>query len=418
MGYKIIYKPLFEVRIWHDYLLNKGEDYFDDLSQVNQDEILKKYDINKYLDIVPTPGCLRLMKNYHLIHRKTRYGFIIAIKVDEMQQGQNTRYTPFVPWQKFFSLAFTIQIKDSNFVNFTNLSQQQLQNVAYHLTNIDPDTVRTYPSLSSKTGKFEAKKHYDAGALIIRSNKLYESIIDIPEGEVNSFNASHWNEIPKKSYFNPDDQILLAKGFYKYVFTTNSIRSANFVMTKWDGTVVVDKRISSQRRISDFTLSLNELDPGYYTLSITGTSNYEDQVQFYWDPLLIREKPFALIEIAHYPDLQGNDYQLFEPGSDNLLREEEDLRIFELRFKNRSTFWCYIFGEAQSGNFGDFVPVDPENKVFVNTKIRQLTQYPIEIKRFSEDTLLPNPSINNIYPKRRSYPVPEKSIKIYSEVFL
>lgn len=86
-------------------------------------------------------------------------------------------------------------------------------------------------------------------------------------------------------------------------------------------------------------------------------------------------------------------------GSNNLLRKKEDLRTFEINLKNRSTFWFYYFGEAQSGNFGDFEAVDSENTIFVNKWIKPLTQFPVEIKNIMEDTLLPNPSIRKFFPK-------------------
>ena len=137
MSFLITYKSLFEVKIWHDYLLNKGEmDFHSIEDQKEIDKILEKYDIHQFLDIEPTYTCSRILKKHKMILRKTRYGFKIAIKVEEIQDGENVLHKPFVPWDRFFSMTFMIKIKNAKFSNITNLPQQVLRNSVYYFTNI------------------------------------------------------------------------------------------------------------------------------------------------------------------------------------------------------------------------------------------------------------------------------------------
>ncbi|NJM15257.1 MAG: hypothetical protein HC896_07670 [Bacteroidales bacterium] len=132
----ITYKKLFEVNLWHDYLLNKGDERFNDLNEADKNKILESYNIHSYLHIEPTPDTIKKISNYHLAFRKTSYGFLIGMKVQELVDNGNTIYTPFIETGDFFSLAFAVQVKDLGFFNFTNLSQQTLDGKTFILATL------------------------------------------------------------------------------------------------------------------------------------------------------------------------------------------------------------------------------------------------------------------------------------------
>ena len=106
----------------------------------------------------------------------------------------------------------------------------------------------------------------------------------------------------------------------------------------------------------------------------------------------------GVIEIVHKPDKDLGDYQLIDAVNQELLSPE-----FIIRFKNRSTFWRYIFNkeqlvsDAQLGEFERDGDVN-EKKNFKTQSPKPLTQSLESVKKFNTEILLPNPQVNLVKP--------------------
>jgi hypothetical protein len=421
MGFQVTYKKLFQVHLWHHYLLNKGDEDFEDIaSEKIKNQILDLYNIHNYLSIEPTRETLKKLKKQQLVLRKSKYGFTVGIKVGESESDGQTIYTPFIDWGNMFSLTFAIKVKDPDFFNFTNFPHKNVSSGTFYFTNRNKNNW-VYPSLSSPVNAFSKDNYYYPGALATSNKKMYEAITEIEKGTSTKVsNKEQWMEVPFKSYFHPEDTIVLSNNLFEYNVPHPNIQEIKVQLTHLDfpdGPKEYNWTISGPNPLTTVQIEMYKFAQGHYGLTMQYPDSKKDTLQFYWEPGLFEEKPFALIDIANYIG-QKEDYMILEPGSTKL-RTEDQMRTFEIRLKNRSTFWCYILDKAlPNGNYGNFEPIDKENKRFVYKDIKQLTRFATEIKKFSEDGFLPNPDAHNIYPKRNSYPLPEMALKIYSEIFL
>ena len=89
---------------------------------------------------------------------------------------------------------------------------------------------------------------------------------------------------------------------------------------------------------------------------------------------------------------------------------------FHLRFKNRRTFWRYVFNKEQNnpdGQLGAFERDGDANEKqkFKTIDCRPLTLAPQQLKKFTSNVLLPNPDVNLVKPNKQDR-------KVYSEIFI
>jgi hypothetical protein len=72
------YRRLFEVRLLHHYWLDDGGQRFDTLAADRQAERLSSYDVRPLLRVVPTPSTLRQLSNLRCLFMSTGQGFMVA----------------------------------------------------------------------------------------------------------------------------------------------------------------------------------------------------------------------------------------------------------------------------------------------------------------------------------------------------
>src|SRR5690606_35047137 len=114
MALSSIYKTIFEVRILHEYFLNKGEKTFGQLTDIEKVGVMKRYDVNEIFEIQPTEECLKQLKKYHLVFKKSKTGFFVVAEVKHLKQASSKShsYTTLIPLDKGFNLTFSISITD------------------------------------------------------------------------------------------------------------------------------------------------------------------------------------------------------------------------------------------------------------------------------------------------------------------
>jgi hypothetical protein len=129
MAFSVKYVPLFKADILHHYFLNKGETEF---SSMNDDEKAKQldiYNIHNCLSIFPTSESHQQINGHNLVFKNVNTGFTVWTKVDESDDK-----VPFVSLDDDLSFTFVVQIKDSNFYNYTELDMDNAGRL-YYLSN-------------------------------------------------------------------------------------------------------------------------------------------------------------------------------------------------------------------------------------------------------------------------------------------
>ncbi|MCK3684989.1 hypothetical protein [Maribellus sp. YY47] len=116
MAFSIKYKPLFEVRIFHQYFLNKGTSDFFSMSEADKEKQLAGYKVSKFLLVFPTAKSRNLLAGQHLVFSLTNTGFMIWVQVTDANDN-----IPLISLDDALELTFLLQPLNHTFINCTNL---------------------------------------------------------------------------------------------------------------------------------------------------------------------------------------------------------------------------------------------------------------------------------------------------------
>lgn len=136
------YKRLFEIRILHHYWLDDGATVFDLIStQEQRDKRLLSYDMRQFLSVSPTALASKSLRGLKCVYKNTALGCVVAVPQDEV-----------VPVETKFEFAVTVI--DHAFYNYTALTLQPQK--IYELYHKPEDKTYRYkdhvPVLSNMTG--------------------------------------------------------------------------------------------------------------------------------------------------------------------------------------------------------------------------------------------------------------------------
>ncbi|RXK87852.1 hypothetical protein EST62_05795 [Chlorobaculum sp. 24CR] len=103
------YRKLFEVRLLHHYWLDDGPTLFDRLPAAQQERYLLNYNVGAFLEITPTAATEKRLKAFGALWRKTKSGFIAAAPSDAALPLDTV-------------LEWSLKVIDPEFFNYTALT--------------------------------------------------------------------------------------------------------------------------------------------------------------------------------------------------------------------------------------------------------------------------------------------------------
>ena len=134
MAFRILYKTLLAIDVYHSYFLDNGENTFNTMSDDDKRKQLQSYDLEDFLMIKPTPSCVEVLRNHNLVFRQQRDRIVILAKVEE----DNAKYKTQILLPEELKLTFYLYINDYLFYNYSLISTQK--NRFYCFSNVKPDT--------------------------------------------------------------------------------------------------------------------------------------------------------------------------------------------------------------------------------------------------------------------------------------
>ncbi len=426
-----LYKRLFEVQIMHDYFLTTNDDtsFFkrnkdQKAAFINTKLVNNLYNTNSLFSIKPTADTLLRMNEYNIVFSKTPLGFIVGVEVLSENVGGATLYKPVLKVPTLVNLAFEIQSKLSFFKTITNHSFSFVSPAVYYFSNkdkteLDEDTAPTYKSLQLAR---ELKTHqpgelYEMGELIDFAGVLREAI-----EHTDGSDPLLWEDIKDRRFVSNADRVLLPHKFGYSLQKEAAITTIDFVLEDQDNNVVktVSKTGSEVlERVSLNFAKVDETNPdspdilaGTYTLKVTPDGNPEIRYTVHLNDSLYDRNHLGVIDIRF--DEPNSPFSLLDAAGflktritalDNRIPHP----VFELRFKNRRTYWRY-------NKEGDFSA--PE----IATTAPHLTHLPEQLTTIRPKALtaalIPfNPGALMLpHPKVSSIRIGEE--KIFSEIFI
>lgn len=401
MAFTIKYHLLFEVRIIHGFYLKDEVDFYAGTEAEKADALLKeRYNILDAIEILPTPDCQRLMKGHRLRFKPTSLGFMVGVETDSdtkpsIEISPNTDFT------------FMIRLKKSDWINYTNQRLQPEFFANYYFNNFrqevdyQENSSGKFLNLSIKHTNLNTERRYEMGEISLGDNDDLIRAKLKTNGDSNLTDTTIWEVIDDLKNVNANDRQLLPSRFdFRLVPNKDvEINSIDFELQKLDNTPVENISIADvggRQSISlDFRSTEEErkvnLPPDFYRLIATSPDGYSENRIIYIDDLLYNRQNWAVIQIGHRTGL--GKYRILE--DDGSLRTENGTikhPVFELRVKNRATYWRYKLHPANQ--LTSFVFPD-----FDASANQVITKNTFPLSKFNNDNIpeldsqkLPNPN--------------------------
>lgn len=345
MGFVITYKPLFEVRLLHHYHLDKagaGSDYtlFDLATAPEQEKIKSRYDIASFLQIAPTAACADILKKHQCIFRRLEDHILILAKVQfDTDLG---KYVPFVPLADDLCFSFRYSITDPDFMNYTNLPMQRDNNSIFYFRNRKEAGARAYPSLSRAAATRDVNVTYDAGEILLSADASTVLIAEGITGPADTPAQNFTEDIKVNSkalaYVNRNDLVRSSGNLLVIDTGLQERREHITVQVKDDSGTVVTPRVA----IIDNTNTLVQLDFSFFPEGLYRIHVEDAVLAFAEDTQFYLQKESLPCDGILQLQVKSDDASFSLLNSNKSIREGNQMRSFELRFKNRATVWRYL----------------------------------------------------------------------------
>jgi len=340
---QILYKPILNIHLWHDYALGQPEMPY---------KLATNYNISDIFVLRPTKTCEKTLKNLRWVARSHSQGITLFADVKVAAPGDpNSDYRTTIAVSRPVRLTFWLEVKDPTFANFTSLPLTPANRQIYYFSNRF-GTVQTYEVVSDGMGEavdvlflsqplptYDASAEYFLGQLVLDGEDTLEALTYQPTA-AGAEDTDAWIRLPLSHYVSAQDQ-LPRQGLTRSQTIPTANPGDRFTFSLQD--------LNEQRSLTQtvtvptdhppsepFTVNLNfgGQAPGRYQLILNDTLSEGPWVVF--DPLAA-PRAFGLVEIAVIPDSTDPFALLRLDGSDTMMQP----RDYIVRFKNRVTRWRY-----------------------------------------------------------------------------
>ncbi|WP_010521957.1 hypothetical protein [Aquimarina agarivorans] len=427
------YKKLFEVQILHDYFLmdTAGVSFFNK-NKVDRERLLSNkiennsYNVNDLFSIVPTNKTKQILERFGLIYGTTPLGFFVGTEVTIKNINNEVLYMPFLDTDKLTSLAFVIQPQLPFFKSVTNISFSTFKPAIYYFTNTNKQvfteteltpSFKSFP-LTNTPLDYQDGICYEMGALSKIEGNLKEAQLF-----TNNKADTDWKMIKDKRVVSDADKTLLPS-IFDYTFKkVQNIKDVEFILEDKSGGVVKSIQKTSDnpitkvpinfKRVNENDVSSNTISSGFYNLKIVQNKETILNFPIHINDDLYDKNNFGVLEI-HFKkenspfsilDIQG----FLKTKIDNN-GEKIQHPVFEIRFKNRNTYWRYNKSEAFSPSEVSATAsfLTQNNAKLISKDTKSLTDVLVPFMNGSS-LMLPHPKTPNIK---------IENDKIFSEIYI
>lgn len=336
MGMTLSYSILFEVKVLHHYLLNRGQQNFAAMSPDEQAAMLLLYESRSIFRLVPSARSREDLDRHNCLVRQTAAGLIVGLKA-EASSGPPKSYTPFHTLDDDLVFTFHLHLHDCSLLNYTALPLTGNTGRIYLLQNLSGGRSKTFPSLAAHPSEYQAGRTYLPGDMVVDNaaspTVLFTARVKTtaaPAGSADWLTESSGDGLPM-SYIGENDRYPLVRQQLFYRVKTAGVEPQVELKNALGTAIEVKSEILAGEHRT-IQLDLRGMPEGLYSLHArTPDLSYQDDLQFYL--LQQQEVPFAILELAVKSDTPAYD----------MLDGQGRMRspVYELRFRNRATHWRY-----------------------------------------------------------------------------
>ncbi|OUL35150.1 hypothetical protein [Nostoc sp. 106C] len=381
---KVLYKKILDLEIWHDYYLG----------QPNALKPPTGYDISDMLALVPTPECLRVLRNLRWLFRPQPRGASIFAHVEQASSGE---FATLLPVNRPERLTFWLIVRDRYFANFTNLPLTKNREQIYYFSNLSGNQGHAL-FLTQPLPSYAANSEYHLGQLVNHDGKTLEALSYQASASKNP-NANDWDILPNSQYVSELDR--LPKQGLSRIYTIPKANPRDiWRLTLLDvhelETFALEVTTPSTHAPGDAiacSLNFSGQIPGRYKLCL---NNIQVDRFVLCDPIASKDA-FALVEIVLNQSLVPSAFSLLQPQDGNTLIKP---KTYVIRCKNRATRWRYRYEKPHgfsAASLPNFELIDA--KTYATKRPLGLRLQPDSLLTDGKDQLLPAPTSALIKPE-------------------
>jgi hypothetical protein len=428
----IIFKRLFEVRILHDYFLTTedGVSFFE-RNKLSKENLLSKklvsaiYDVQDLFEIDSLKSTERTISEYKLIFKKTNLGFLVGLEVKIEDKAGEIGYIPRFKMDRSIHLTFSIKSRTPFFKSLTSTALKSNIPSIYYFTNKDKevfnDADHTSLPLSSKVDVHQDGNTYEMGTLANFEGEMREAL-----QYTDGIDPSHWEKTTDWRFVNNADSILLPHKFNYQLSKEENVTQIEFTLKDESDNEVKKISKSGLDIIESIELDFNKNDVSIaiesklYTLSVSKNAGAEVLQKIYLNSDIYDKNYLGVVDIRL--DELNSAYSLFDTEgflnrSPDPITLKDTHPIFELRFKNRRTYWRYHkeidFTIDEKSTTNEFLN-EFSSITLVSILPKALTENLIPFRK----TIPPNPQQELMLPPPKVVSIKIEKEKIFSEIYI
>ena len=410
----IIYKPLFEIKVLHEFFITneEGIPIFDVSPQQARLDILRENFINRKMgieEILEFKFPSGLSKTYESKFLKlipSYNGCKVMIRVKETRNlDGSVQYTPFINFSTGDTIFINFIKKGSTLDAISGHKLKQNLNAAYLVSNEGISGNKTYPFLTQPVSPADSAVDYEQGETALSAANNIEQFY--LAGGVKS-----WLPGVGKDFLNEQDRVLLPTQFRYRFYAQAGLSTGDFTIndpannTVWYKTLSVPSGSDSvlvETDIVGVDAHSGSFQNAVHTLTVTGNNGYTASHRIVFSDALYHSGTWLLAGIRFAAS--NPNYNLLNAGGFlHTMKNADGTRtphpVFEMNIKSRLPFWRYF---NYKGKDLSLIPayngyLVKEGKNLVSVLPRPLSRYWLELLQngSSNKLYIPNPTTQNI----------------------
>lgn len=391
MNFRMKFQPLCIFDLHHGFFLNRckssGEmEEFEDIPEESvRNRRLSRFDLYRDLIAYVPNETERNLSKLRCILKTTPTGFIVATEVDTSNSNSVPVRIPSGP----FRLRFTLGLRDSSFLNYTNIGGSKGSKTVIYLSNKAGLLNSQYPDLSLPQPAYQMGNSYSAGDIVQHGGNFFLSLRT--GNHAAPADVDPWRKLAQRSRVSQADEVILVPQVFAFQLSKLFVSVEKIQLIDQAG-LAVDIKQSSFSPGNAMRIDASQASAGLCRLEIQGKDDSGNPVQttdkIYVDDELARRNTMVIVEIFHVPGEGLGVYRLYDEAAGFKLSQPR----FRARLLNRHTFWRYRFRERPTGDLGDL------DDNFVTKKAMPLSQDFQDVIG-PKSLLLPNPQVDSIDPE-------------------
>lgn len=280
MSFSHTYRHLCTVNLYHQYFLNNGAERFDD-SLILKTQQLEKYDLRKFIKIVPSDRTQKTLSGQKIVMKQNRSGFVLWIQAKETSTAGI--YEPQIDLSQTETFDFLLYTVDSLFENYSTVvgvpsipfyfsNKKPVSELGtFNEINVESDIPQTpvedytispitFKTISEKLNNSEVNRLFGIVSLTVKADTAAKSLLDtggLTQMTPPTFKVQLRNRETIWSYLDAVDGTLIHKsptrlplvknGIVGYTFNTSARRASaepNRLIFVKDGSGAIIETIS------------------------------------------------------------------------------------------------------------------------------------------------------------------------------